>query len=360
VEAIILVGGKGTRLRPLTIDTPKPMLTIGGVSVIEHQICKLRDEGATHIVLATSFKADIFKKAFGDGKRLGVKLSYAYESEPLGTGGAIRNAANYLNKEDEHAPVLIFNGDILSNLHIREYLDFFNSKNADIGLHLTTVENPRAFGLVPTDHDGRVQAFTEKPERDEDIITNQINAGCYIFKKSLLFDIPEDRVVSVERDTFPAALKAGLGLYGFLENSYWLDLGTPMSFVKGSIDFVRGEIRSSAYPHLGAEKIVKDSVVFADTSVVKGGSFVDEEVVLKPHTMIDGSVIMRGAHIGEGARISNSIIGTKAVIAPGSVLDSAIIGDRAWVGSENELRSGLRIWNDTTIADKSVRFSADT
>ena len=359
MEAIILVGGKGTRLRPLTIDTPKPMLTIGGVSVIEHQICKLRDEGATHIVLATSFKADIFKKAFGDGTRLGLKLSYAYESEPLGTGGAIRNAANFLSKENEDAPVLIFNGDILSNIHIREYIDFFNSKNADIGLHLTTVDNPRAFGLVPTDKEGRVLAFTEKPERDEDIITNQINAGCYIFKKSLLFEIPEDRVVSVERDTFPAALKNGKGMYGFLENSYWLDLGTPMSFVKGSVDFVRGEIRSSAYPHLGSEKIVKDSVVLADTSIVKGGSFVDEQVVLRPHTLVDGSVIMRGAQIGEGSKIINSIIGSKAVIGPGSVIDGAIIGDRAWIGSQNELRSGLRVWNDKTIADKSVRFSAD-
>jgi mannose-1-phosphate guanylyltransferase len=357
-HAIILVGGQGTRLRPLTTDTPKPMLPIGGVPVIKHQIYKLKDAGITNIVLGTSFKAEIFEEAFGDGSSMGVKLTYAFEEEPLGTGGAIRNAAKKLNC-DSDAPVVVFNGDIMCNLDVADLVKHWVETESDVCLYLTNVDDPKAFGLVPTDENHNVLAFTEKPQTEAEIITHQINAGCYVFKRSIIDTIADDRPVSVERETFPQILKSNLKMTGFVYDGYWLDLGTPQSFIKGSRDFVHGLIKSSAFPHLGTEALVKKSARISTDSTVNGGSFIDDNVVVKGHSKIVGSAIFSSATIGENCIIKNSIIGSNAIIASGTVIKDAIIGNRAWIGSDNELINGARVWTDATIADKSIRFSGD-
>ena len=357
-QAIILVGGQGTRLRPLTSDTPKPMLPIGGVPVIEHQIYKLKDAGINRIILGTSFKAEIFSSYFGDGSKLGVELIYAFESEPLGTGGAIRNAGKFLTN-GKNDPVVVLNGDIMSNLNIKDMVNFWVDKKADVGLYLTTVDNPRAFGLVPTDDEDNVLAFLEKPKTDKEIITNQINAGCYIFKHSIIDTIDDTRPVSVEVETFPRLLNEKAKVVGYVDDCYWLDLGTLMSFVNGSIDFVRGKVVSSAYVHLGSDSLVAPSAFIADTASVSDGSFIDSGAVIKNGANIKGSAIFKGAIIAEDVSITNSIVGAHAVIAQGTVLDGVIVGNRAWVGAENELLNGARVWIDATLPDKSVRFSGD-
>ncbi len=207
-EAILLVGGKGTRLRPLTVHTPKPMIPAAGVPFLTHQLARARAAGVEHIVMATSYLAEVFEPHFGDGSALGLHLEYVTETEPLGTGGALRNVAHRLHSAPGD-PVLVFNGDILTGLDIRALVATHRGSGADVSLHLTRVEDPRAFGLVPTDPGGRVTAFLEKPQTPEEIVTDQINAGAYVFTRSVLDTIPAGRPVSVERETFPGLLAAG-------------------------------------------------------------------------------------------------------------------------------------------------------
>ncbi|BBJ43267.1 hypothetical protein SSPO_059850 [Streptomyces antimycoticus] len=225
-EAILLVGGKGTRLRPMTVHTPKPMVPAAGVPFLTHQLARARAAGVEHIVLATSYLAEVFEPYFGDGSALGLHLEYVTEEEPLGTGGAIRNVASRLRSGPDD-PVLIFNGDILTGLDIRALVDNHRTTGADVSLHLTRVPDPRAYGLVPTDEQGRVTAFLEKPQTPEEIVTDQINAGAYVFNRSVIDTIPADRPVSVERETFPGLLATGAHLQGMVDSTYWLDLGTP-------------------------------------------------------------------------------------------------------------------------------------
>lgn len=239
LEAILLVGGQGTRLRPLTISTPKPMLPVAGHPCTEHQIARAREAGVSRIVLGTSYKAEVFESYFGHGEKVGVEMIYAVEEKPLGTGGAIRNAANYLSCGPED-PVIVFNGDVLTGLDISGLIKKWREAKADVAIYLTRVEDPRAYGLVPTDSNGLVTEFLEKPNEPEEIVTDQINAGCYIFKRSTIDQIPLDQVVSVERDTFPKLLSKGAKVIGVVDEGYWLDLGTPLAFAKGSADLVLG------------------------------------------------------------------------------------------------------------------------
>ena len=206
-EAVLLVGGQGTRLRPLTINPPKPMLPVAGVPFTVHQITRARDAGVTRIVLATSYRADTFRD-FMDMTDLGIEVVIATEDEPLGTGGAIRHAMPFLTSGPDD-PVLIFNGDVLTGLDIAGLVAHHQDTGSDVTLYLTPVDDPRAYGLVPTDHHGRVTAFLEKPTTPEEIVTNNINAGCYVFRRRLIDAIPAGRPVSVERETFPGLLAAG-------------------------------------------------------------------------------------------------------------------------------------------------------
>ena len=185
LEAILLVGGQGTRLRPLTISTPKPMLPVAGYSCTEHQIALAREAGIGRIILGTSYRAEVFESHFGHGEEFGLELIYAVEDEPLGTGGAIRHAAQHLDCGPDD-PVVVFNGDVLTGLDIAGLVQKWRDAKADVALYLTRVADPRPFGLVPTDSNGRVLEFLEKPTTPEEIVTDQINAGCYVFKRSII------------------------------------------------------------------------------------------------------------------------------------------------------------------------------
>ena len=207
-KAILLVGGKGTRLMPLTTKTPKPMLKIAGAPVTEHQIIKAREAGISEIVLATSYLADVFEPHFGDGSRFGIKIQYAFESEPLGTGGAIANAAQYLNLADGES-LFISNGDVLSSHDLAKQSELHLRSNAQVTLHLVEVQDARAYGCVPIDSQGRVLEFLEKMENP---IARTINAGCYIFDSRALAKIPPGVVTSVGRETFPGLLSEKKGI----------------------------------------------------------------------------------------------------------------------------------------------------
>jgi mannose-1-phosphate guanylyltransferase len=358
VEAILLVGGKGSRLRPVTEHTPKPMVPTAGVPFIAHQLTRARAAGVTHVVLATSYLAEVFEPYFGDGSDLGLKLTYIHETAPLGTGGAIRNASAALTCGPDE-PVLVFNGDILTGLDIPALVAGHRAAGAAVTLHLTRVEDPSAFGLVPTDPDGRVLAFTEKPERPEEIVTDQVNAGCYVFRRHVIDTIPAGRVVSVERETFPGLLAAGSLLHGVVDQTYWLDLGQPAALIQASADLVRGVVSSPALPGRAVESLVLPGAEVAHGAKLSGGTVVGVGARIARDALVDGSVVLDGAVIGAGAQVRRSLIGAGARVGDRTVLDAAVLGDRAAVGADNELLGGARVWCDAVVPDAAIRFSSN-
>ncbi|MYY82631.1 NTP transferase domain-containing protein [Streptomyces sp. SID335] len=357
-EAILLVGGQGTRLRPVTVHTPKPMVPAAGVPFLAHQLARLAAAGVDHVVMATCYLAEVFEPYFGDGAAYGLELEYVVEDEPLGTGGAIRNAAARLRCGSVE-PVLVFNGDILSGLDIRDLVDTHVRRDADVTLHLARVDDPRAFGLVPTDDDGRVLAFTEKPTTPEEIVTDQINAGAYVFRRSVIDEIPRRRVVSVERETFPALLARGAYLHGKVENAYWLDLGRPEALVQASADLVRGVIESPALPGERGESLVLPGAEVAADAVLTEGTVVGAGARIGAGAVVRGSVVLDGAEVGAGADVRLSLVGAGARVGRRTVLHGAVVGDGARVGADNELRTGARVWCGVVLPDAAVRFSPD-
>jgi len=293
---ILLVGGFGTRLKPLTNQTPKPMLPVGGLPVTEHQLLAAKKAGITTVILATSYLSEVFIPYFGDGSKWGMQLKYAVEKEPLGTGGAIRNAAELIDlvaAKAAHEEFVIFNGDVLSHHSIAAQLEFHRNRQADVTLHLINVEDARAFGCVPTDKEGRVTAFLEKMDNP---VTNAINAGCYIFSPSVISDIPLNKVVSVERETFPNLVNSGRPVFGYSEQSYWLDIGTPAALFKGSRDLVNGAF------------VAGEGTTFGPDSLATGGSSIGANCEIGQGVTIDNSILGDGVKIGDGAQIRDSFI----------------------------------------------------
>ncbi|MEV7865909.1 NDP-sugar synthase [Streptomyces sp. NPDC088124] len=357
-EAILLVGGKGTRLRPLTARTPKPMVPAAGVPFLTHQLARARAAGVEHVVLATSYLAEVFEPYFGDGSALGLSLEYVTERDPLGTGGALRNVASRLYSGPDE-PVLIFNGDILTGLDIRALVATHTASGADVSLHLTRVADPRAFGLVPTDGDGRVTAFLEKPGAPEEIVTDQINAGAYVFRRSVIDAIPAGRPVSVERETFPGLLAEGAHLQGMVDSTYWLDLGTPQAFVRGSADLVLGRAPSPAVPGRCGERLVLPTASVAAGAKLTAGTVVGEGARVGAGARVTGSALLAGAVVEPGAVVTDSLIGAGARVGARTVLSGVVVGDGAVVGADNELREGVRVWCDAVLPAGAVRFSSD-
>jgi mannose-1-phosphate guanylyltransferase len=351
VDAVILVGGLGTRLRPLTLSAPKPMLPTAGVPFLTHLIARIREAGIAHVVLGTSYRAEVFREHFGDGSALGVELDYVVEVEPLGTGGGIRNVADALRGDT----VLIFNGDNLIGVDLDAFLATHRDTGADVTLCLHRVADPRAYGCVPTDPGGRVTAFLEK---DPNPVTDQINAGLYAFRRGVIDTIPTGRPVSVERETFPGLLAAGARVVGHINTGYWRDFGTPADFVAGSADLVRGVAPSPAVPETGERLVLANASIDPSAQVV-GGATIGRDVQVGPGATVDGSVVFDGARIAAGAAVRRSVVGAGAVIGEGTVLTDAVIGDRAVLGAGIELLAGARVWPDVRLPDGSVRFSSD-
>jgi len=319
-SAILLVGGMGTRLHPLTLKTPKPMLQVAGVPFTEHQIRKAADAGITEIILATSYKSELFEPYFGDGERFGIKIKYAVEKSALGTGGGIRNAANLLADCDQ---VVIFNGDVLSGHDLAAQLAFHKKNQADITLYLTQVEDARAYGCVELLENKQIKSFLEKMENP---ISNLINAGCYIFNRQIIDQIPQNKVVSVERDTFPNLLANNAKVFGYLDNSYWLDIGTPAALVKASADLITGVIKSSATPNHTGDNLISPSAQIGSGCVINNGSVIESEVVVESNCQITGSIIGSGAKIGGNCKIIDSIIAPGAQIEAGMVVLTNYLG----------------------------------
>lgn len=342
LEAVIVAGGFGTRMLPLTARRPKHLLEVAGVPFLAHQISRLAEAGVDHVVLATSYHADLFEPVLGDGSRWGVRLSYVREAEPLGTGGAIRNVSAAL-AEDPDGPVVILNGDVLSGHDLRAQLADFGTPRdgapVDVSLHLVEVEDARAFGCVPTDEQGRVTAFVEK---SEDPPSRHVNAGCYVFRREIVDRIPAGRVVSVERETFPHLVATEALVVGYVENAYWRDVGSPAALVAASRDLVLGAGRSPAV-RPSPPAAIDPAADVAATATVGGGSCVGAGCRVGADAIIDGSVLMPGAVVDAGAVARDSVVGPGAVVGAGAHLDGAAVGDGAGVPAGARLEPGTRV-----------------
>lgn len=309
---ILLVGGFGTRLSPLTNLTPKPMLPIANLPVTEHQLLVAKAAGITKIVLATAYLADTFTPYFGDGSKWGIELKYALESEPLGTGGAIRNAAELILSEiSENEPIVVFNGDVLSRHDLSAQIKLHQNSSAAATLHLVNVEDARPYGCVPFDESGQVTDFLEKMANP---ITKTINAGCYVFNPNVIREIELGKVISVEREIFPDLLKRGEVLKAYVDDSYWLDMGTPKALLQGSRDYVGS-----------GEFIVGTNSEISPSAKISGGSAIGNNVTIGANTEVISSIIRDGATISENCELKNVFIETDTSVPAGTKANGAYL-----------------------------------
>jgi mannose-1-phosphate guanylyltransferase len=332
VKAVVLVGGFGTRLRPLTLRTPKQMLPIVDRPMIEWVVGHLSEHGIDHAVLSLGYRPDDFANAYPQGRCAGVELHYAVEDEPLDTAGAIRFAAHSAGIRERF---VVMNGDALTDLDVSALVAFHDRVGAEATIALHEVADPSRYGVVPTDDDGRVIAFVEKPAVDE-APTNFINAGTYVLEPSVLDRIDAGRRVSIERETFPAMV-ADRTLFAVSDGGvYWLDAGTPESYLQAQLDLIEGRRPLSPEHSLTA---VDPTAVVALTASVRS-SVLGPGVRVEDHAEVVGSVVQRGTTIGAKARIHDSIVGAGAAIGDGATLvDLCVVGDGETVGPGAELKA---------------------
>lgn len=315
MKAVVLVGGEGTRLRPLTLGAPKQMLPVGRRPMIERVLEWLAGHGIDEAVLSLGYKPDAFLKAYPHGESCGVRLKYAVEDSPLDTAGAIRFAALEGGLDETF---VVVNGDVLTDLDVTALVAFHRDHGAEGTIALTPVEDPSRFGVVPTHPDGRVIAFIEKPPRDE-APTNLINAGTYVLEKSVLDRIPGGRKVSIERETFPALVGEGR-LYARGSDARWLDAGTPAALIEANLMYA-----PAGEPELADGAVARDSVI-------------GDGVVLGSGATVERSVLFDGVQLGAGAIVRDSIVASGARIGDGArVLDRSVIGDGYEVPAGTEL-----------------------
>lgn len=331
MKAVVLAGGEGTRLRPLTYTTPKPLLPIANQPFLEHQLTWLARHGVDEVVLSIGYRPDAFAAHFGaDSTFGGLRLRYAVEPEPRGTAGGIAFAAASAGGEGFTERFLVCNGDVLTDLDLTALVRFHDEHGAEATISLTRVDDPSAFGVVPTDTDGRVLGFVEKPPPGE-APTDWVNAGTYVLEPSILDGIPPGRAASIERETFPALLARDGKLYAMTSDAYWLDIGTPAKYLQANLDMLAG--RDAL---LGPGVEVSPTATLSACAVGAGALVGDGVSAVR-------SVILAGARIGPGASVVDSVVGAGATIGEGAVVTGVtIVGPGAAVPAGAHL-AGARV-----------------
>jgi mannose-1-phosphate guanylyltransferase len=314
MKAVVLVGGEGTRLRPLTLTAPKQMLPVGGRPMIERVLEWLADHQVDEAILSLGYRPDAFMEAYPGGEVCGVRLHYAVEDSPLDTAGAIRFAAIEGGVDDMF---LVVNGDVITDLDIRELVAFHGLRSAEATIALTPVEDPSRYGVVRTDDEGRVLDFIEKPPAGE-APTNFINAGTYVLESTVLDRIPSGRRVSIERETFPELVADG-GLYALGSDARWIDAGTPVTFLRANLAYAP---LGPDGPGVSGSVVAEDVAIASDAEV--SGSLVMDGAVIEAGVVLRDSIVGPGAHIGAGASVTDlSVLGKGYAVEAGAVLSEA-------------------------------------
>ena len=321
-QAVILVGGQGTRLRPYTLHTPKPMLPVLNRPFLEHTIALLKQGGVSEVILALGYLPGAIQGYFGDGSRAGVRLVYAVEDEPLGTAGAVKNAEPHIG-----STVVILNGDIFTELDIAEMLAFHRRREAVVTIALTWVENPSAFGVVEVDGDSRVRRFIEKPSPDQ-VTSNWINAGVYILEPEVLSHVPAGSHHMFEKGLFPHLIELGEPVYGYPYRGYWLDMGTMDNYLRLNRDLLLSEVGSPIITKMGRDEVRHEGEVNIHPSAeITGPSLIGARCDIGRGARVTGpAVIGTGCHIGEGAIMEKVVVWGGASIAASTRLENCIVG----------------------------------
>ena len=350
MKAILLAGGKGTRLRPLTVHTPKPIVPILNRPFLYYQIDLLRQvPEIDEVILSLNYQPRRIEEIFGDGEGLGMRVRYVVEPIPLGTGGAVRYAGDSLTDS-----VVVFNGDVLTDVDLGAVLQLHRARKAKATIVLVPVDNPRAYGLVETEPDGRIRRFLEKPGEDE-ITCNTINAGIYVLEPDTFDRIPKDTAWSIERSFFPSLIERGETFIAHVHDGYWIDIGTPAKYMEVHRDIMDSRYR--APPFAGAAPslcwVAPDAKVDAGVEL-HGPCFVDEGAVLKAGArVLPYSVIGRQTHVDEGAVVDGSIIWPNGWIGRDAVVRGSILGRNCHVGRSAAIETSVLLGDKTVITDYS-------
>ena len=342
MQALILAGGKGTRLRPLTVYTPKPVVPVVNRPFLLYQIEILRKAGITDITLSLSYQPDKIEYLLGSGSDHGVNIRYITEPNPLGTGGAYKFAEDAIRET-----TVVFNGDVLTNLDIAQVIEFHRSKEAVATITLAPVDDPSRYGLVQTDKSGKVRRFLEKPTADDlaKLKINTINAGVYVLEPVVLDIIKKDTNRSFEYDVFPDILKRGLPFYAsVMKDEYWLDIGTPASYLKAHHDFLGGRIT-------GFEMEQRASSDVATHAEIDKVSVIGEGCTIKPGARIVNSVIGPGVHVEEKAVVENSVVWSHSRVASAAEIRGAVIGRSCHIGRNATVGEGTVLGDKTSLTD---------
>ena len=342
MQALILAGGKGTRLRPLTVYTPKPVVPLLNRPFLLYQIEILKRAGIRDITLSLSYQPDKIEHLLGYNLDEDINLRYITEPSPMGTGGAYKFAAEQIRET-----TVVFNGDILTDANISEIVKFHKQKEAQATIVLTPVKNPSAYGLVETDEENRVLRFLEKPKPEEfkNLTTNNINAGIYVLEPEVLDIIPEGENYSFEYNVFPALLDHRKSFYAYvLKNNYWRDIGNPASYLNAHHDFLNKRIKGF--------KLEKQSdSETATTAFVDKNSLLGANCIVKPNAKIINSVIGEGVHVEEKAVIENSVIWAHTRVSSSAHIDNAIIGRGCHIGRNVSVGAGAVLGDKTSLTD---------
>ena len=351
-QAVILAGGQGTRLRPLTLARAKPVVPLLNRPFLAHQLALLRDHGVSDAILACSYRVDDVRAALGDGADLGVTLRYVVEQEPLGTGGGVANASDLAS-----GTVFVLNGDILTDADLSAMRRFHEECRSRATIFLVPVADPRQYGLVETDADGRLRAFREKPTADEEITSNTINAGIYLLDAALLKRIPRDRPVSIEREFFPALIADGIRCFGWHAPAYWRDIGSPAAYREAQMDLLEGRARMLLPPpgeRRDGSWIAGGGTAAADARLL-APAVVGPRVALAPRCQVGPlAVIGEGSTIGPDARVEGAVLWERVEVGPGATLRDCVIGADVKIGAYARVGAGVALESGAVIPERTT------
>jgi mannose-1-phosphate guanylyltransferase len=368
MQAVILVGGEGTRLRPLTSTVPKTVVPLVDRPLIVYMLEWLRGHGVDDVIMSCGFLATGVREVLGDGSQLGIRLRFVEEPEPRGTAGALKYAGDLLDER-----FLMLNGDVLTDLDLSAQIAQHEATGAVGTLALVPVPDPSSYGLVSLREDHSVEQFLEKPSPDDPVTTNLISAGAYVLERSMLDLIPPDRNVSIEREVWPALVDHGL--YGFADDkAYWIDIGTPARYLQVTFDILEGNVRTDVAARLGDTfvavdasatvdgRVVPPAVVERDSYVAEGAhvgslAVLAEGVSVGAGSVVERSVVLRGAKIGEDCVLRDCIVCPGAVIGDRSqIVDGAMIGENVQIGADNVVSRGARVFPGMEVPDGGLAF----
>jgi mannose-1-phosphate guanylyltransferase len=342
MKGLILAGGKGTRLRPLTLNTPKPVVPVANSPFLLFQIDLMRSAGIDEIILSLSYQPRKIEDLLKDGSDYGVWIRYAVEGTPLGTGGAFKNAEEHFD-----STAVVFNGDVLTDIDLAAVVAHHRKKGAVATIVLTPVENPSAYGLVETNPDGWIQRFIEKPGPDE-ITCNTINAGIYVLEPSVLKYMPKGEPYSFERGLFPTLLEHKEPVLSFISANYWIDIGTPQKYLE-----VHHDILSHKFASPRVAKSALDRGTLSGGTLVDEKSLIDQDVTIREGVRIENSVIGKNCKIDVGVHIVDSVLWSGTTIDADARIVGSLVGKGCYIGRSANLRSGVVLGDKSVVTDFS-------